>query len=160
MLTVKRSLLKLADLWGLEREWVAGLSQGLYSPPVWFAVASSVFVLVSYPLLVCLALAGFFFVGDRDLQARWLFVLLGAFICLAHAATFGHSRYHLPLVPVLAIYGAAAITHGSRIAERVRTPRVWVPAALALLCVSIWTREVLFRDAEHIVRFVSALKHL
>jgi 4-amino-4-deoxy-L-arabinose transferase-like glycosyltransferase len=158
--TLRRSVLKLADLWGLEREWVAGIAQGLYNPPLWFAIASSVLILVSYPLLVLLALAGFFFVGGGDSKARWLFVLLIAFVCAAHAATFGHSRYHLPFVPALAIYGAAALAHRPRASEWTMTSRAFVPVVLALLCAVVWAREILLRDADHVARLMAALQHL
>jgi len=159
-LTLKRSVLKLADLWGLEREWLAGLAQGLYNPPLWFAVVSSACILVSYPLLVLLALGGFFFVRDGDPRARWVIGLLIAFICAAHAATFGHSRYHLPFVPFLAIYGAAALTNRPRLLEGIRPSGALVPAMLAVLCFAVWAREVLLRDAAHISRLVAALQHL
>lgn len=160
MTTARRSLLKLADLWGLEREWISGLQHGLYAPPRWFAVSSTVLVLVAYPAVLFLAIGGFFLVEDRDARARWLLVLLTAFICFAHAATFGHSRYHLPIVPILTIYAAAAITHWSSLARSISWRQTLVPMSLALLCVAVWTREVLFRDAEHIAKLFAALQHL
>ncbi len=34
--TFRRSLIKFADFWGLEREFIAGVQQGLFNPPRWF----------------------------------------------------------------------------------------------------------------------------
>ena len=36
--TFRRALIKFADFWGLERELVAGVQQGLYDPPRWIVV--------------------------------------------------------------------------------------------------------------------------
>jgi 4-amino-4-deoxy-L-arabinose transferase-like glycosyltransferase len=158
LLTAKRSVLKLADLWGLEREWVAGIGQGLYAPPLWFAIVSSVLTVVAYPCLLLLAICGFC-CAPLDRRAHWLFALLIGFTCAVHALTFGHSRYHLPLVPILAIYAAAVVVRRSDVLLELRSRRA-VVGALALLCAAVWVREIAFRDAGHIAQLFATLGHL
>jgi len=57
--SLRRAVLKFADFWGLEREYIAALRDGKESPPGCFKVVSSVAVVSSYVLsmvLACLAL--------------------------------------------------------------------------------------------------------
>ena len=46
--TARRAALKFADFWGLEREYVAALRQGKYTPPLWFAALSSAAMAAGY----------------------------------------------------------------------------------------------------------------
>jgi 4-amino-4-deoxy-L-arabinose transferase-like glycosyltransferase len=158
LVTAKRSVLKLADLWGLEREWIAGIGQGLYAPPLWFAIVSGVLTVVAYPCLLLLAICGFC-CAPPDRRAHWLFALLVAFTCVVHALTFGHSRYHLPLVPILAMYAAVVVVRRSDVLLELRSCRA-VVGTLALICVAIWVREIAFRDAGHIAQLFAMLGHL
>ena len=158
LLTAKRSVLKLADLWGLEREWVAGIEQGLYVPPLSFAIVSSVLTVVAYPCLLLLAICGFC-CAPPDRRAHWLFALFIVFTCVVHALTFGHSRYHLPLVPILAMYAAVVVVHRSDVLVELRSCRT-VVGGLALMCAAVWVREIAFRDAGRIARLFATLGHL
>jgi 4-amino-4-deoxy-L-arabinose transferase-like glycosyltransferase len=148
--TLRRAVLKFADFWGLEREYVAALREGKYSPPLWFAVASTAAMLLTYVsamVLACIGLSG-------GLGPRWRLhvvpLLMLVSICGIHTIVFGHSRYHLPVMPVVLIYAAAAATG--------RTWRQWhseswraVPAVAAVLVlVVIWSHELFFRDPARI----------
>jgi hypothetical protein len=157
LLTLRRSLLKLADLWGLEREWVAGLQQGMYQPPTWFAVLSSVLVVITFPLLLILAVWGAFRARPSSPSAHYFLLLTVAFVCLMHAVTFGHSRYHLPLVPILAMYAAAFVVRFRTLLPNLRVATVVPPMAVTTLCVAVWAREVLFRDAQRLASLFQVL---
>src|SRR5207344_516338 len=50
--TARRALIKFADFWGLEREFMAGVQRGLYSPPLWFQVIGSIAIVVAYVAIV------------------------------------------------------------------------------------------------------------
>ena len=41
MITARRSLIKFADFWGLDREFIAGVQTGLFSPPTWLAAPAA-----------------------------------------------------------------------------------------------------------------------
>jgi 4-amino-4-deoxy-L-arabinose transferase-like glycosyltransferase len=151
LLTAKRSILKLADLWGLEREWVAGLQRGLYRPPDWFALVSSMLVIGVYPIVLLLGIVGICCVRPNDARAHRLFLLLIVFTSALHGLTFGHSRYHLPLIPLIALYAAAAVVHRAAVIDQLRVRRhALVPALVAAACVTVWVHEVVFRDADRV----------
>jgi hypothetical protein len=82
-------------------------------------------------------------------------VLLPVLLIMAgHTIVFGHSRYHLPLIPLLALYGSAAA-----VAARWRVPRiVWSPAVAGAavtvaLLLSIWVRQIVYSDFARLASF-------
>ena len=92
-------------------------------------------------------------------RAHWLILLIVLFVTAIHSIVFGHSRYHLPLVPFLAMYAGGALAQRSWRDLFVSVPtRSWIPVALAIMLVVVWSREVLFRDADHIRTLWQALQ--
>jgi 4-amino-4-deoxy-L-arabinose transferase-like glycosyltransferase len=157
LLTLRRSMLKLADFWGLEREWLAGLQQGLYRPPTWFAVVSSLLVVFTFPVLLVLAVWGAFRARPSHAAAHYFLLLTVAFVCMMHALTFGHSRYHLPLVPILAMYAASFVVQHATLLPTLRTATIALPLTVTTLSVAVWTREILFRDAGRLASLLHVL---
>jgi 4-amino-4-deoxy-L-arabinose transferase-like glycosyltransferase len=151
--TIRRSILKFADFWGLERELVAGFQQGLYRPPTWFIAIAVASVFISYPLVALSASVGIFSAMPRR-ATHWLVLIISVFIVAVHAVVFGHSRYHLPLVPFLAMYAGYAATEWR--ARHVPFSRVQiVGTTIACLClVAVWSHELFFRDAARIRAFL------
>jgi hypothetical protein len=156
--TLRRSALKLADFWGLEREWLAGIQQGLYRPPTWFAVVSGAAVLAVFPAVLLLAIAGLLLAPPRDRRAHWLFVALLLFVAGLHSLTFGHSRYHLPLVPILLLYAASVLCRPARIVERLRTREAALAGAACSAAALVWVREVFVRDAAHVAALMRLVR--
>jgi 4-amino-4-deoxy-L-arabinose transferase-like glycosyltransferase len=155
--TIRRSVLKFADFWGLEREMVAGFQQGLYDPPAWFMLMASLAVLLTYPVVILGSAVGIFCVTPSDRRTHVLLIALILFITAIHSIVFGHSRYHLPLVPFLATYAAAAVAHqGWRVPARERMRAIAAGGVCAVL-VSAWAHEIFFRDAEHVRAFLRLL---
>jgi 4-amino-4-deoxy-L-arabinose transferase-like glycosyltransferase len=150
VVTARRSLLKFADMWGLEREWVAGLQQRLYQPPTWFAIASSAAVLVAFPTVVLFAIAGLLLAPPADQRAHALLALLILFVCGIHSITFGHSRYHLPLMPVLMIYAAAAVRRRQELLGQLRRRVAIAPVFAMAVAIGIWGHEIFLRDFDRI----------
>jgi 4-amino-4-deoxy-L-arabinose transferase-like glycosyltransferase len=148
--TLRRSLIKFADFWGLEREFIAGVRDGFYSPPRWFQIVATLAMVGGYVCLMLAAVSGLWLAAPSDWRQQVLVLFPIVLITGIHSVVFGHSRYHLPLAPILGIYGAALI------ASRVELPRPrsrtwqfgWL-ASCALLCV-IWLRQLLFVDANKI----------
>jgi len=149
-ITLYRTLLKFLDFWGLERDLIAGFHRGFYRPGIVFEWLVALAIALSYVSLMLLACLGFFLAPPADKHAHVLIIGLIAFVTSLHSLTFGHSRYHVPLVPLLLLYAAAAVRHRSwrRITEG--WTHVAGPVACAALLLSIWAREVLFRDADRI----------
>jgi len=131
---------------------------GFYRPPTWFAVVSSALTLIGYPAVLVLALVGTVSAPTRDRRAVALFVLLILFTCAVHAVTFGHSRYHLPLVPIGAMYAGAALAWPRRTAAALGSAAILVPAVAIAACMAIWVREIAVRDALHIASLLTVLR--
>jgi len=149
--TLRRSLIKFADFWGLEREYMAGIQQGLFSPPLWVAVTAPVLIALTYAVVAMMGAVGFW-LAPPAWRIHIVLLLPVLAITGVHTLAFGHSRYHLPLVPIFALYTSALIVrgwpavHGNRI--------VLTGAAMsALILVGIWGRQVLLVDAARIRAF-------
>jgi hypothetical protein len=67
-----------------------------------------------------------------------------------HTLAFGHERYHLPLIPLLMLYAAAAVTQRSWQHLGIRLRRAAAPLAVATSLLVIWGREVLVVEADRI----------
>jgi 4-amino-4-deoxy-L-arabinose transferase-like glycosyltransferase len=154
--TLVRSVVKFCDFWGLEREIIAGFQKGLYVPPLWFEAVASATITASYVALMLLASLGFFFARPADLRIHVFFAVVILFICGLHTLAFGHSRYHLPLVPILILYAASAVARRSwrDLGRNLPTAAFLVTAAVLA---GIWVRELLVRDFDKIQAFFSAL---
>jgi hypothetical protein len=155
--TTLRSLVKLCDFWGLERVIIAGLQKGLYAPPKWFAVAAALAITVSYVGMMLLASLGFWFARPLDARIHAFFAVVILHICGLHCLAFGHSRYHLPLVPILILYASSAVVRRSwrEIGSRAAPTIAFLVTAGGL--VAIWAREVFVRDFDLIKKVIEAL---
>jgi len=136
---------RLVYLWGLEdREMLYFYSGGIFGaiPQPWLGLAYLLFVLP----LVLTALAAPFGLALTP-RHRWLILSLGAAGMLPHLLILAEPRFHLPLVPFLAPYAAAAWTQpglAGRIRQglRGRDP-VWVAASAAgILLLAIWATHL------------------
>jgi 4-amino-4-deoxy-L-arabinose transferase-like glycosyltransferase len=157
LITLQRAVIKFANFWGLERVIIAGWQQGLYQPSRWLAGLGTLAITASYILLMLCASVGLFLAFPEERRVHVFFLLLLTFICGMHTVTFGHERYHLPLIPVLCLYAAAAVVHRSwrRLQESVRTT---VPSMIAwLILFAIWGREVFIIEMERIQALLRSL---
>ena len=142
-----RMPVKYADFWGFERNLVdtaETTSQGAG----WRApskVAADLLAAVVYVFVMVVGVAGLCLApGDR-----WK-VLLGGFVAYfvaVHLVIFGDGRFHLPLVPLLALYGAWLLVDLERDPRSRRRlfdrsdPRVIVAASLLASLCAVWLCE-------------------
>jgi 4-amino-4-deoxy-L-arabinose transferase-like glycosyltransferase len=152
-ITLRRAAIKFADFWGLEREFVAGVQSGFYAPPVWFQVVGTAAIMLAYVAVVIAASAGIWIAAPADWRLHAILLLPVLLIMGGHSIVFGHSRYHLPLIPLLAVYGSAVLS------TRWRPSRfAWNRAALGALAtaavlVSIWVRQIVYSDFARLAAF-------
>ena len=164
--SLRRAAIKFADFWGIERELASGFSQGMYHAPTWFAVTAPAAVALAFVLIALTGAAGLWLVGPREWRAQVVVLLPAAAIMAAHTITFGHSRYHIPLIPILALYGAAlmqAVLAGDwRVARRGPRQhgglRIIGSVASVIGLLFIWSRQVLLVDAERISAFFANVR--
>jgi len=148
-LTIQRSLIKFANFWGLERTIPAGF-RALYHPPSWFAMTVAVLVPLIYACVMILACFGLFWGLPGERRAHWLVVLLILVVAGLHSLVFGHSRYHLPLMPFLILYAASALVQHPWHRFKDGIIKASGPVlSCAFLCFA-WGREVLVVEADRI----------
>ena len=145
--TIRRSFIKFADFWGLEREFIAGVQEGLFAPPPWFAIAATVAIVLGYALVVTVGAAGIWLAPASDwrLHATLLFPIL--LTMGAHTLVFGHSRYHMPLMPILGLYAAHLFVTRRPLAQAYRRPALAAAALSIGVLATIWIRQVVIVDA-------------
>jgi hypothetical protein len=114
--TLKRDVVKFLDFWGLERELIAGAVQGHFGAISNTAVlALAVLICGSYAAVTILGIFGAILFPPRDKRYHALLLLVIAFVCGMHTIVFGHSRYHLPLIPLVLIYTANAVANAPQL---------------------------------------------
>jgi 4-amino-4-deoxy-L-arabinose transferase-like glycosyltransferase len=154
--TLRRSVIKFADFWGLEREYAAGIQTGMYNPPMWLGGSISLLIVVSYLLVIVCGVAGMW-IAPPAWRAHVLLMLPVVFITAVHTLVFGHSRYHLPLIPLFALYASALLTTQTVAVWRERRPAVVGAAATVLVLIALWVRQIVLVDA---ARIKSLLNHV
>jgi 4-amino-4-deoxy-L-arabinose transferase-like glycosyltransferase len=146
LLTVRRDLVKFADFWGLERELVAGAANGFFGPiPTSAVVALGLAVCGAYVLVLFSGVFGASLRPPSDVRVHLLLLLVIAFVCGVHSVVFAHSRYHLPVMPFVMIYSAAAITGPCVWADR-RGPAFWIATGLCLAIATGWLWNAIAGD--------------
>ena len=157
--TARRAAIKFGDFWGIEREFVAGVQGGLFAPPSWFVWIAAGLTALSCVLLMLTGAAGVW-LAPVKWREHLLLLLPVLAITAAHTIVFGHSRYHIPLVPVLALYAAALVTPrltGSvtlrSLANRAGVAARLGAAVTTVLLLGIWGRELLFVEGPRLRAF-------
>jgi 4-amino-4-deoxy-L-arabinose transferase-like glycosyltransferase len=150
--SLQRSTVKSFNFWQLEREVVAGMRQGMFghAPTIVMLVVALV-VCGAYAAGVFGGIFGALVVPPRDRANHLLVLSWIAFPWALHSVAFAHSRYHLPLMPLVLIYAAAAFASCGMIVERSRS---WAFAAACTACFLLagsWVREFLLVDLKWFV---------
>ena len=156
-LTFQRSVVKFANFWGLERVIIAGWQQGLYSPLPIISFSGAVLISLAWVGLMLVASLGVFLSPPPNFHLHLFLITLLLFISGMHTLVFGHSRYHLALIPILCLYGAAAIQMKAweRLGEKTWCARGAITSLVILF--SIWMWEVLFMEVGRIKLFFEAI---
>ena len=113
-LTLRRSFIKFADFWGLEREFMAGVQNGLYAPPSGFRCWARSPSCSATSLVVMAGAAGIWLAAPDDRRMQILLLLPVLVIVGGHTIVFGHSRYHLPLIPIFGAVCRGAVDQARR----------------------------------------------
>jgi 4-amino-4-deoxy-L-arabinose transferase-like glycosyltransferase len=144
--TLRRALIKFADFWGLEREFAAGVQNGFYAPPVWFQALGTVGIVLGYVIVVVAGAAGIWLAAPSDWRLHVVLLLPVVVTIGAHTIVFGHSRYHLPLMPILAIYAAALVWTRPAAFRWSHRPELVGAAVTIALLLSVWMRQIFVSD--------------
>lgn len=149
-ISLKRSIVKFFNFWQLDRMFVAGLQRGIFGEMPKIAILGlAALICGSHALILFLAIYGLWMMPPAN---RWLhgLLLFGiAFTCLIHTAAFAHSRYQLPLIPILMVYAAAAAVNWKTLWEKRSTWTFTMATLCCILLVAGWVREFVMVDLKH-----------
>jgi hypothetical protein len=150
-LTAWRDVVKFFDFWGLERELPSAASQGYFgSVPKMIVIGLSLVIVGAYVLALFLGVFGMCMVPPENRFVHLLLLLLMAYITGMHTLVFGHSRYHLPLMPLVLLYSAAACVHFRMIWERRSLWSFRLAAGICLLFIAGWALRTWAADT-HVI---------
>jgi len=141
-----RCSVRFFNFWQLEREIVAGMHAGLWGPFSRASVIALALVIVGGYACVILSACGGLFCSSLLWRQQGLLLLWIAVPCAVHTIAFAHSRYHLPLMPVVAIFAAA---FWGVVAERNKLmfrKALWFGLPIAGILVAGWLREIIAVD--------------
>jgi 4-amino-4-deoxy-L-arabinose transferase-like glycosyltransferase len=145
--TIQRDIVKFFNFWQLERTIVAGAHYGVFGDlPTAVIIVIAALVFTSYAALIFAAIFGVWCAPPKDKRIHFFFLLFIAVPCAVHTLIFAHSRYHLPLIPILVIYAVSAILSWSAVWEHRRSWRFVVAALMCLILVGSWAREIVMYD--------------
>jgi 4-amino-4-deoxy-L-arabinose transferase-like glycosyltransferase len=141
--TLQRDGAKFFHFWQLERELIAGLNQGFWGGGNQLAVLlAAVLILASYTVVTLAAVGGAMLQPPRAWRLHLFLLLVIAYICGIHTLVFAHSRYHLPLMPLLFVYAGAAWTGRADLVTSGRRPACWAACLICLVLMASWGREL------------------
>ena len=109
----------------------------------------------SYAAAMFAGLFGGILVPPANWRIHILLLLVIAYVCGMHTIVFGHSRYHLPLMPIVFVYAAAAIAHAGVIWRQRRSIQFFLASALCVLLLASWGWELIWVDPQ---RYLSVLQ--
>lgn len=148
--SLKRTLVKFFNFWQLERELVAGMMQGMFGTiPQLVILFLAGLICGSYVAAIFLALFGILVLPPENRWAHWLLLSGILFTCLIHTAAFAHSRYHLPLMPILLVYAAQALVHRKAVWAKKSSWQFGLAAVCCLVLFASWIREFVVVDLHH-----------
>ena len=144
--SILRSVIKTANFWGIERTIIAGMEMdyfGFFSGK-WYRYIAYLMILLAYAGVVLAGSTGFFMklaIVPSRFDIIFGFMLV-SFTGL-HAIVFGHSRYHLPLIPFLCGYAGWLIIHFDRLKQTHSRLLFGIGGGVLCFFCCIWGYEVL-----------------
>ncbi len=148
--TIQRDLIKMANFWQLEREFVAGMSRGLWGPyPRPVVLGTALVICGTYAFVLFMAVYGLV-MSPKPSRCHVIFLLLIGLVWGVHTLVFAHSRYHLPLMPFVLIYAASGMLNARLLWSMRWTPRFCVAGLFCTLLAGSWLWEGLVTDRERL----------
>jgi 4-amino-4-deoxy-L-arabinose transferase-like glycosyltransferase len=153
-LTMWRAVIKFSDFWALDRDYAAAIQRGLFHPPAWAAVMVTAAMTVAFPVVLILAIIGASLTPPADWRSHLVLILLVLVVTALHTVVFGHPRYRLPLMPLLAVYAGAAVSARGWQRLRLGWRDSLLPAVLIVTLAAIWITQFFIRDWPHVQRLL------
>ncbi|MGH7602250.1 MAG: hypothetical protein ACREOI_38280, partial [bacterium] len=147
--TFLRMLARFVDFWGQERLVVNHVLSKFYGEvPLWGTLLVIAAVFGVYSLVVISAGFGYFFAKLRAFDIFGLLFI--AYYTAMHLLVFAHPRYHMPLLPFIALMAARAFALRTEIKIDWRNWRFAAAAGVAMILVVIWIVGLFFFDTKYV----------
>jgi 4-amino-4-deoxy-L-arabinose transferase-like glycosyltransferase len=127
------------SFWRLDRELLAAAQRGWYgalSRPVLVVMVGV--ICGYYATTMITALFGVTLPVTRDRLIRGFYLAIIAHFWIIHSMVYGHSRYHIPVMPLVMIFSASALLNWRELFRAEHRQRCWVGIAASALLVAIW----------------------
>jgi hypothetical protein len=148
-LTIKRDVVKFFNFWQLDRTIVAAASEGVFGPvPPAVILAGAVLICGTYAIVLYGSIFGVWLAAPDDWRYHGLFLLTVLFPCAIHALIFAHSRYNLPIMPIVMLYASSAFVGWNRLWEVRRSVQFAAAAVMCVIVTLAWAREIVFVDLQ------------
>ncbi len=132
------------SFWGLDRELVAGATYGNFGKvPRGILLPLACLVCGGYVICLWTGILGFAIGPFRNRWAEMLLIFVIAHICIIHSVVFGHSRYHIGVMPLIAVYSGQFLANPKAIFARHNRGKMLVGAALCITLLTLWVVQVL-----------------
>jgi 4-amino-4-deoxy-L-arabinose transferase-like glycosyltransferase len=155
--TAMRDVVKFFDFWGLERELISMLKQDYFGPvPKGIMIGLSVVIVGAYVATLFLGVFGMCMFPPENRYVHVFLLLLMAYITGMHTIVFGHSRYHVPLMPVVLLYSSAAIVHFRMIWERRSLWSFRLASVICLMLAAGWAWRAWAADVDLVSNLVNS----
>jgi hypothetical protein len=79
-----------------------------------------------------------------------------AYICGMHTLVFGHSRYHLPIMPLVLLFTASAVVNARQVWDQRRSWTFRLGVALCCVLLAGWLWGVVAGDLDRFLSLVGA----
>jgi hypothetical protein len=147
--TFLRMLGRFVDFWGQERLVINHVLSRFYGEvPFWGTLLIIAVVFGVYSLVVISAGFGYFFAKLRAFDIFGL-LFIGYYTAM-HLLVFAHPRYHMPLLPFLALMAARAFALRAEIKIDWRNWRFATAAGVAMIFVAVWIVGLFFFDTKYV----------
>jgi 4-amino-4-deoxy-L-arabinose transferase-like glycosyltransferase len=146
-LTAQRSLVKFFNFWQLERLLVAAVQHGIFGDiPLAATLSLAAVICGAYAIVLFASVFGVCCAPPADKWMHWFLIVSVLFPCVVHTLIFAHERYHLPTMPLLCIYAAAAIVRRRDVWSRRHSAGFIVATSFCVVLGLGWLREFAFVD--------------
>ncbi len=156
--TLERSVIKFANLWQIDRNIIALMLKGKF-PLSSFWVTKFILPLIIAISYVFLCIGGFTMLVFRllrreaglDMVVLYIFLVLS----LIHSIVFGHSRYHMPFVPFLAMYTAFLVVRY----REIKTYPAFRSSFIGVMCLflPLWGYDVFIGSRDKLLMFIGKI---
>lgn len=150
--TLKRDVVKFFNFWQLERTFVAAARNGYFGEARAAIVVAAVLTTATSAALLLAAVFGICCAPPANWRDHVFLVGSILFPCVIHSLIFAHERYRLPVMPLLSLFAAAALTDWPQIWEHRRSWEFRTAVVLSVILILGWVREIAMVDLRIVER--------